>query len=117
MIPQTIEETIEEINEQAILIEQMNTQKRIVQIFIADPDINVPLDASLLYQSEKPFVTDLNDQELFFELPIKTILDTHNSKRTLLLDKAATSKSGKDVKLEPIKVRELRMTVVDIAKF
>ena len=47
--------------------------RRIVQVFIADPNINVPLENSLLYQGEQKF-TDLTDQELFYEIEIKARL-------------------------------------------
>lgn len=92
------------------------TKRRIVQIFIADPDERVALADSLLYQSEKPFLTDLTDQELFFEVPIKELLDKHNAKRLLTEDKKALQTTV--VKhLEPIRVRDLRMTIVTVAEF
>jgi hypothetical protein len=94
-----------------------NSQRRIVQVFIADPDENIPLESAVLFKGEQKF-TDLTDQELFFELPIKDILDKHNfSCRANLLNKEATKRTGKDIKLEPIKVRDLRMVVVNIATF
>jgi hypothetical protein len=62
-------------------------------------------------------LTDLNDQELFFELPIKELLETHNAHRVTTLNKTATAKAGKDVFLEPIRVRDLRMNVTVIASF
>ncbi len=95
----------------------MPTQnRRIVQVFIADPDINVPLDAALLYKSEPKF-TDATDQELYFEVPIVALLKGHNEKRTTWLDKDASRKAGKDVLLEPAKIRDLKMVVVNIAQF
>ena len=92
------------------------SMRRIVQIFIADIDENVPMEKSLLYEG-KPKFTDLTDQELYFELNIKHILDTHNEYRTTLLDKKASKTIGKDVYLEPIKIRDLKMVVVEIARF
>lgn len=94
----------------------MATLRRIVQVFIADPDENVPLQDSLLYKGEQK-LTDLTDQELFFEINIVPLLEAHNQKRVLLVDKEATKRSGKDVRLEPAKIRELKMTVVNIATF
>ena len=91
-------------------------QKRVVRIFIADPDQQVPVADSILFKSEEK-LTDLTDQELFYEIPIKASLDEHNLKRVKMLDKAASQKAGKDVFLEPIKIRDLRMTVVAIATF
>lgn len=94
-----------------------NTSRRIVQVFIADPNPNVPLEKSIIYQDEKPRLTDLSDQELYFEIPIKGLLDQHNQKRVNWLDKEATKRSGKDAFLEPAKIRDLNMTVVTVVQF
>lgn len=94
----------------------MSTPRRLVKVIIADTDPNVPLEQCLLYSGTETF-TDATDQELFFEIPIKDILDKHNAKRVQFLDKEATKKSGKDVKLEPVRIRHLKMVVVEIAKF
>ncbi len=91
-------------------------KRRIVQVFIADTDENVPMEQALLYRGEQK-LTDSTDQELFFEIPINDLLGTHNSNRSKLLNKKATEKSGKDVFLEPIRIRDLVMTVVQIASF
>lgn len=93
------------------------TQRRIVQVFIADTDPNVPLEHALIYSNPSPHFTDATDQELYFEIPIVELLKEHNEKRKTWLDKDATKKSGKDVFLEPAKIRDLRMVVVNIAQF
>jgi hypothetical protein len=90
--------------------------RRIVQVFIADPNENVPLEESVLFKGDQK-LTDATDTELFFEVPIADILKTHNEKRVKLLDKDATKKAGKDVLLDPVKIRELKMVVVTIASF
>jgi hypothetical protein len=89
------------------------TQRRLVQIFIADPDENVPLSQCLLYSGEQK-LTDLTDQELFFEVDVKARLDTHNARRTKLTNKAVKERTEH---LEPARVRDLKMTVVTIATF
>ena len=86
---------------------------RRVQVFIADTDTNVPLADRILYESQ-PFTTDLTDQELFYDIEIKTILEAHNAKRTKLYDKAVKTRSQM---LEPLRIRDLKMTVVTIAQF
>lgn len=53
--------------------------RRLVQVFIADPDPNVPLKAALLYKGELLF-TDATDQELYFEVPV---VDTCSPSTTL----------------------------------
>jgi len=92
------------------------TPRRLVQVFIADTDSNVPLESALLYKGEPQF-TDSTDQELYFEIPVSALLGAHNEKRKGWLDKEATRKAGKDIFLEPAKIRDLKMVVVTIAAF
>jgi hypothetical protein len=47
--------------------------RRVVQVFIADPNENISLDDCLLFKGIEK-VTDATDQELFFELDIKDLL-------------------------------------------
>jgi hypothetical protein len=89
---------------------------RIVRVVIADTDQNLPLDLRVLYSGGEKF-TDLTDQELFFEIPIKDFMDRHNQTRVKTLDKKATDKAGRDVFLEPARIRDLKMVVVTIAEF
>lgn len=95
-------------------LQQMaNPTRRLVQVFIVDPDENVPLDKALLYEG-KSFLTDATDQELFFEIDIKSILDKHNAFRKTLTNKAVKERTEK---LEAARIRDLKMTVVIIAQF
>ena len=87
--------------------------RRIVQVFIADPNENVPLEDSILHEGEKK-MTDLTDQELFFEIDIKTMLDAHNVKRLKMVDKKVKERTEY---LEAAKVRDLKMVVVTVASF
>lgn len=93
-----------------------NITRRFVQVFIADPNINVPLDESVLFKGEQK-LTDLTDTELFFEVPIAETLKAHNDKRIKWTDKEASKRAGKDVFLDPVRIRELKMVVVTIAQF
>jgi len=90
--------------------------RRIVQVFIADPNENVPLERSVLYTGEQK-LTDLNDTELYFELPMAELLKKHNDYRVKLVDKEASRKSGREIYLEPVRIRDLRMVVVTVAQF
>lgn len=87
--------------------------RRIVQVFIADTDENVPLDKSVIYTGEQK-LTDATDQELFFEIDIKGILDKHNAYRVTLVNKKVKERVEN---LEPVKIRELKMVVVNVAEF
>jgi hypothetical protein len=95
---------------------EVEDMRRIVQVFIADTTEDIPLENGLLYEGEPKF-TDLTDEELFFEIGMKDLLDSHNVIREATLDKKATKESGRDVYLEPARIRDLRMVVVDIAVF
>ncbi len=91
----------------------VSNQRRLIQVFVADSDDNVPLTQCLLYSGEQK-LTDLTDQELFFEIDIKTILDKHNAERIKLVNKAVKERVEY---LEPARIRDLKMTVVTIASF
>lgn len=93
---------------------QEMSERRIVQVFIVDPDEKMPLKESLLYKGDVE-LTDSTNEELFFEIEIKSLLIEHNKRRREIEDKKADSKEKKY--LEPIRIRELSMTVVNIAEF
>lgn len=91
--------------------------RRLVQVFISDPDEKVPLADCLLYSGQQK-MTDLTDQELFFEIDMKSILDAHNAKRAKILDKTVKERgAGYPEYLEPTRVSKLKMVVVNVATF
>ena len=87
--------------------------RRLVKVIIIDTDENVPLDKCVLYSGGEK-LTDATDQELFFEIDIKNILDKHNEYRVTLKDKSIKERMEN---LEPVKIRDLRMVVVNVATF
>lgn len=87
--------------------------RRLVQVVIVDPNENISLEDCLLFKGEEK-LTDATDQELFFELDIKDILEKHNSKRTKVIDKKVKDRTEY---LEPAKIRDLKMVVVNVAAF
>lgn len=89
---------------------------RIIKIYIADPNENIALEKRVLYTGEEK-LTDLTDQELFFEVPIAEMLAKHNEERVKTIDKAQASKFGRDIFLDPAKIRDLKMVVVTVATF
>jgi hypothetical protein len=107
--PQHQQELIQQTKQESV----MSTQKRrFVQVIVADPNENIPLENCLLYKGD-PKLTDSTDQELYFELDIKQLLDTHNKIRTTFKDKKVKERVEL---LEPAKVRDLKMVVVTIAE-
>lgn len=89
---------------------------RLVRVFVSDPDDSLPIDSRVLYQGDEK-LTDLTDQELFFELPIQELLTKHNGVRGKTRDKDQSNTFGRDVMLEPIKIRDLKMVIVNVANF
>jgi hypothetical protein len=87
--------------------------RRLVQVFIADPDENVPLEQSMLYSGDQK-LTDATDQELFFEIDMKSVLEKHNAERIKLVNKKVKERTEY---LEPAKIRDLKMVVVNVATF
>lgn len=87
--------------------------RRIVQVYIADTNENVPLDKSVLYTGEQK-LTDSTDNELFFEIDIRGILDAYNKDRITFVDKTVKDRTQY---LEPVKIRDLKMVVVTVATF
>lgn len=94
----------------------MSTAARIVKVFVADPNDNLPLDKRVLHTGSEQ-LTDLTDQELFFEVPITEILARHNAVRAATVDRKQAEKFGRDIMLEPARIRDLKMVVVTIAQF
>jgi hypothetical protein len=101
-------------------VEQMQKPKeppmasrRLVKVVIVDPNENVPLEDCVLYSGEEK-LTDATDQELFFEIDIKGILEAHNAKRVKVVDKKVKERTEH---LEPAKIRDLKMVVVNVATF
>jgi hypothetical protein len=86
--------------------------RRAVMVFIVDPDKNIPVDKGVLHRSEI-FMTDLTNEELFFDIEIKKLLDAHNKYRKTVKKK----KSKKNEKLDEIRIKDLKMVVVDLATF
>lgn len=93
--------------------ENVMPSRRIVQVYIADPSPDVPLEDAILYTGEQK-MTDLTDQELFFEIDIRALLAAHNEKRAKIINKKVKDRTEY---LEPAKVRDLKMVVVDVASF
>lgn len=96
-------------------VEMAKSGKRIVQVFIVDTDDNLKGEGAILYQGGQKF-TDLTDQELFFELDMKKLLQQHNTDRAKVINKKEST-PDKPVYLEPIRIRDLKMVVSTLAEF
>ena len=108
----TIRDTLITITEDK---EDMGT-RRLVKVIIVDPSEDVPLEDAVLYMGDEQ-LTDLTDTEIFYDLDIKNIIKEHNIKRVKFVDKEASRERDKDVYLEAIRIRDLKMVVLAIAQF
>jgi len=105
------------LQEQKQLKKEMKmANARIVKVFIADPDENLPLEKRVIYTGEEK-LTDLNDNELYFEIPIMDLLRAHNDVRKATVDKKQSEKFGREIMLEAARIRDLKMVVVTVASF
>jgi len=104
------------LKEKTTSMNDQTSSFRIVRVVIADPNTNVPLANRILHDSGE-ITTDLDDRELFFEVNIKEKLEEHNKLRATLLDKGYSKAKDKDMFLEPLRIRDLRMTVITVASF
>jgi len=93
--------------------EDIMSDKRMVRVLIVDPDDQVPVDKSVLHDS-KEILTDLTDEELFFEVDLKAALEKHNEYRKTLIDKDVKERTEH---LEAARIRDLKMLVVTLAEF
>jgi hypothetical protein len=92
---------------------QGQVKRRVIKVYVVDTNENVPLDRAILFQGEEK-VTDLTDQELFYELNMAELLKKHNEFRVTLIDKSIKERT---VNLEPARIRDLSMTIVTVCEF
>lgn len=106
---------VDDVNEEAYE-EEIMPSLRMVRVIVADPDENLNIEHRILIDTGEK-LTDLTDQELFLELDIKPTLDAHNTLRAETTDKKKSAEKDRDIFLDKIKIRDLKMTVITIAEF
>lgn len=111
--PEPFFQNVELQPEDKMAIAANNVTRRLVKVVIIDPNENVPVDQCILHNGDEK-LTDATDQELFFEIDIKDILAKHNAARVKLIDKTVRDRAQY---LEPAKIRDLKMVVVNVALF
>lgn len=91
---------------------------RLVRVIVVDPHDSVPMAERVLFMGEEK-MTDATDEELFFEIAgeLNSKLKAHNDKRVTYTEKKNAADPEKAKKLEPARIRDLKMTVVNIAAF
>ena len=88
--------------------------RRLVQVFIVDPDPRLPIEWCVIHEDDKPRITDATDQELFYEIDIRALLQVHNERRATVVDKNVKERVEH---LEPARIRDLKMQIVEVATF
>ena len=92
-------------------------RKRLVFVAVVDAHPDLDDVASVVYLSDAPIVTSDTDQEIWMGLDIKRLLALHNDTRVKVLDKEASRAAGRDIYLEPARIRDLCMAVIPLATF
>lgn len=92
-------------------------KKRLVWVAVVDPHPDLDSVSSVVFLADMPYVTDDTDQEIWMGLDIQEILDAHNAVRVTMLDKEATRTAGRDIFLEPARIRDLSFAVIPLATF
>ena len=88
-------------------------KRRLVQMVVYDPNLNVADEDSVLYDSGL-MVSSKTEEELKLELDFKTLLREYNEKRVKVLDNARTETVGKEIYLKPAKISDLVIEFVTI---
>ena len=90
---------------------------RLVKVFIVDPDLSLKVEDRMLYRGPE-MLTEATDQELFYALDLGSILAKHNELRIKTKDKKIKILAdGTVTYLEPARFRDLKMQVVELARF
>lgn len=84
--------------------------RRFVEIFVSDPDPNVPIEQVLLHHDPR-FLTELNDVELTLNMGLPEIVKEWNKTRITIRDRRYMES---EVMLEPIKADELRVIIATV---
>jgi hypothetical protein len=77
--------------------------RRIVQVFVIDPDEALPLEHAVLHMGGQQ-VTDATDEELYYQINIPALLEQHNQTR-------------QELDLPAIRIRDLKKRVETILEF
>lgn len=92
-------------------------RKRLVFVAVVDTHPDLDDEASVVYLDDTPIVTSGTDQEIWMGLNISALLQLHNEGRATVLDKEASRAAGRNIYLEPARIRDLCMAVIPLATF
>lgn len=90
--------------------------RKLVQVYVVDPDVRVPDEKAVLYES-KEFVTIETEDEIRDGLDLKGMLKKHNEVRVKILDEVRTDESDRDIFLRKIRIKDISIQILDILTF
>lgn len=90
---------------------------RVCRVFLVDCDERIPVDKRIIYRTDE-LITESDDRELFFDIPVKDLLAKHNDYRKTVEWEEKTADGTKTrTGLKEIRIRDLIMSVTTIAEF
>jgi hypothetical protein len=91
-----------------------NTQRRVVNVVLIDPDQGLPVEHSQVHDFGQ-IVTEDDDattiQELIMTGDVQAKLDIHNKVRSEQIDLDILRRTGNEVKLQPVKLKNLKWII------
>lgn len=91
-----------------------NTQRRVVNVVLIDPDQGLPVEHSQVHDFGQ-IVTEDDDattiQELIMTGDVQAKLDIHNKVRSEQTDLDILRRTGNEVKLQPVKLKNLKWII------
>lgn len=91
-----------------------NTNRRVVNVKLLDNDSGLPVEDALVAQFDNIVTEDSNDvvvQEILLNKKIADAIAKHNQKRVEQTDLEILKRTGNDVKLRPVKLKDLTWVV------
>lgn len=112
----TVEEYLEKLKKETKRRAGMPriTNRKIIDIFIFDPDNRVPPDRSLVYE-KRGLVTDMDNSGILATLELSSRIIEYNEGKVKMPDEERSRIEGREIKLPKVKgVDELVIRIVEI---
>lgn len=90
------------------------TERNLMTIVLVDEDKNLPVEKSLVAKFDDVLTEDdveTTIRQLLVDKDIKEVLSSHNEKRKEIVNKTILERTGNEVKLQPITIKDLTWKV------
>lgn len=91
-------------------------KRRLVQVYVVDPDVRVPDENAVLYKGDE-VVTIETDEEIRDGLDLKKWLKKHNEFRKTVLDEVKSDEGDRDIFLREIRIKDLSIEIFEVVVF